>query len=181
MKINSLKYPPLKKIPENLIYHKIKGSNSADIPDLFIMFSTKEKNMSKLYCYKTTINKDGKNNVPSLYISLLFSNPQQCGLGTKMLNFAQTFSKKIGCEGNFHLISNSGMFPNKIPHIFYRKYGMNTEDALTNAKLDRFIRRKKDATYKDFPNIKMYYPPVEEKNKNNWKVFLTKLFTKLGI
>lgn len=49
------------------------------------------------------IERDGKTNVPSLYIWKIFSNPMKSGFGTKMLNFAKYYSEKKGLKGYFHL------------------------------------------------------------------------------
>lgn len=177
-----LSYKKIEQLPETLIYKSLKNGYSTKNTNTFVIFSTKNPDIkTTMVCRKNLICRDNKKNIPSLYIAKLISNPMQNGLGRKMLNFAKLHSKRCGCNGFFHLDADVGFQPNHIPHIFYRKMGMNTKDALINAKLDRWIKKRKNATYKDFPNIKMYYPPVETTNKNNWKVFLTKLFTKLGI
>ena len=67
----------------------------------------------------------------SVYVKYLMSPDSGLGLGTDFLNFVQAYSKKKGCKGYFHLYASASYTPTRIPHIFYRKYGMNTENAKT--------------------------------------------------
>ena len=173
--INFYKHPLIhkqaKQLPEVLIYQKLKSRVNTIVTDSFIMFKPQNsKIFSTMTCCKDYINRDGKENTPSLYISYLFSHPIRHGLGGKMLDFAKLHSKEVGCKGNFHLDACGGYLPNHIPHIFYRKSGMNTTSALINFKLDKFIKKQKKATYRDFSDVTMYYPPI--KINNNWiKIF----------
>lgn len=107
------------------------------------------------------IERDGKTNVPSLYIWKIFSKPMHNGFGTKMLNFAKYYSEKKGLKGFFHLDASSIFTPRSIPHIFYGKYGMNTKSPSLNKKIDFFIKNKKQATQEDIPSVMMYYPPIK--------------------
>lgn len=176
--INKLKYPPIKnslqkKIPEHLIYQFYSGTGAYLLHDTFVLFKPKE-DYKRCYmrCNTDFVHRIDKNKfVPSLYIFRLNSSPMKNGLGTKMLDFAQILSKKSGCNGYFHLSANSGFMPNAIPHVFYGKYGMNTESEKINDKINSFIKKNKDATYNDIPNINMFYPPIDftpwyEKIKN---------------
>ena len=170
--IRNIKYPPIKtpsikKLPETLIYRRpdiinAKGHKFAS----FVLFNTKNNNKTFMRCRPEKITRDKQENIPSLFISNIISSPQKCGLGTKMLDFARNFSKKIGCNGYFHLIADDCYTPNSIPHIFYWKYGMNTGFRRYNDKLDFFVMMNKKATYKDFPHLEMYYPPI--KNPKFW-------------
>lgn len=167
MNISHLKYPPLKsniqkKLPDKLIY-KTYTDYLEQTADTFIMFSTKKDSNDRaiMKCFPQLINRDGQKNVPSLYIWMLSSNCSGKGFGTAMLDFAIKYSKQIGCKGNLHLSSDVSFMPNRIPHIFYRKFGMSTKSASLDKKIDQFIAKGKNATYRDFDNVNMYYPPIK--------------------
>lgn len=167
MNISHLKYPPIKfkkfdKIPERLI-SKGQANYFGTKCDQFIMFSTEKgsNDHAIMRCFPELISRDGKNNVPSLYVWFISSNCSGKGFGSEMLDFARHYSKKIGCLGNLHLTSDVAFTPHRIPHIFYRKFGMSTKSAAIDKKLDKFIEAGKIATYKDFDNVDMYYPPIE--------------------
>lgn len=176
--LKTLKYPPIKsslqkKIPKHLIYQFFSGKGHYLLNDTFVLFDTKQDNKRcYMLCHSDWIDRIDKNKqVPSLYINKLKSNPIKNGLGTKMLDFAQIYSKRVDCNGYFHLSANSAYMPKAIPHIFYGKYGMNTESQEINNKIYGFIKKNKDATYRDLPNITMFYPPIDftpwyEKIKN---------------
>ena len=177
MKTYGLKYPPIKwQIPKHVIFHQTVGRHeiTGEIIDRFIMFSTKkgeEDIKAVLDCMVTTVDRDGMRNVPSVYVNKLMSPNSGRGLGTEFLNFVQNYSKKKGCNGYFHLFSSAGYSPRRIPHIFYRKYGMNTNDANVNKRLDKFIAKGKTADYYDFSDINMYYPPIKNPT-TSWQKFL---------
>lgn len=162
LKFPPIKNKPLKQLPEVLI-HKVPASFFDDeMVDTFVLFKTKNSSQrSIMKCYPSFVTRDGLEEVDSLYIWKLFSFPRRNGLGTKTLDFAQAYSKKVGCKGNFHLIASVGYMPNEVPHIFYRKYDMNTNDASVNKKMDKFIKKGRNATYLDFGNINMFYPPIK--------------------
>lgn len=168
MKTCGLKYPPIKwQIPKHLIFHQAVGRHevTGELVDRFVMVSTKkgEENVKAiLECMVSTVDRDGIKDVPSVYVNKIMSPSSGRGLGTEFLNFVQNYSKKHGCNGYFHLFSSAGYSPNRIPHIFYRKYGMNTNDAYVNRRLDRFIAKGKTANYCDFSDINMFYPPIKK-------------------
>lgn len=178
LKYAPIKYKPLKNLSEDLIYHtKVDYFNSSKI-DAFIMFNLKKSDRKAIMkCFPELIERDGRKNVPSLYISSLIATPMQSGLGTRMLDFAEYFSKKIGCNGYYHLEANSGYTPNSVPQIFYKKRGMNTKSPIVNQKLVFFICKNKNATYRDIPNIQMFYPPVKEKETFLEKIWRNFIFT----
>ena len=151
-----LKYPPLKrninkKLPEYLFWeHK----------DCVSMFSTKDPSKhGKMSLVKTTQSIKGRP-TPYILVLMLLSKPRKQGLGTKMLDYVQSFSKRQGCEGRFYLCADPQFTPKEAPHIFYRKYGMSTEYLEDDKKLDMFIKEGKNATIYDFSHQKMYYPPI---------------------
>ena len=117
-------------------------------------------------CRPTHVIK-GDEVIKSLYISDLYSSSRGCGIGTALLDFAQDLSRENGCGGNIHLVASGCYAPEKVPHLFYRKYGMNTGDKFIDNKIDRFIKTGKKATRLDFDEVKMFYPPVKYPKKNN--------------
>lgn len=181
--IQNLKYPPIKnslqkKLPEHLIYKFNSGPGNYLLQDIFVLFKTKEYyKRCYMRCYPDMVHRNDKSKfVPSLYIHQLLSQHKKSGLGTKMLDFAQIYSKKSGCNGYFHLSASSCYTPNSIPHIFYGKYGMNTESQSINNKINSFISKNKEATYRDIENVNMYYPPIEF---ISWQDKIKKFFTSL--
>ncbi len=163
--VDGLKYPPLKynsqKIPKNLIWH---SKDKYDVHYFSIFDTNNPAKYSRMACIKesTIIDEVEKT---SLYILKLFANPNRQGMGTKMLNLAKKISSDIGCEGRFHLCASGCFTPENVPHIFYRKFGMNCEIAQINSKMDEFIKEGKKATTNDFKRITMFYPPVTEKQE----------------
>lgn len=181
--INCLKYPPIKSslqktLPEHLVYEFPLVKFFHTVQDCFVMFKTKQpQKRCYMRCYPIQIiRKDMKSEIDSLYISNLISSPRRIGLGTKMLDFAQIYSKKIGCNGYFHLGACAGYSPDSIPHICYGKYGMNTESQKINKKIRNFIEKKKNATYKDIKNVMMFYPPIKFET---WSDKIKNFFTSL--
>lgn len=166
MKIQqNLCYLAKRKVPEHLIYHLGSGwrEASSGVVDRFVMFSTKkgESNMkATLECMKSTVNRDGLKNVPSVYVNRLMSSSSGKGFGTDLLNFVRVYSKRCGCNGYFHLYACGGYAPNRVPHVFYKKYGLNTEDATINKQLDKLVRKGKNGRYTNFNDMDMFYPPI---------------------
>jgi hypothetical protein len=166
IKLNNLRYSPIinsgakEKLPDSLIY--ASKTNIMDVCiDKFVLFPTKENKGEKaiMQCFPEQINKEGKI-VNSLYVWSLKSTKSGLGLGTRLLNFAKIHSKNLGLNGNIHLLSSSKRAPERIPHIFYRKFGMNTNDIYINHQLDKYIKEGKTATSRDFDSVLMYYPPI---------------------
>ena len=182
--ITSLKYLPIKsslqkKLPEEVIYQFSSTKENYMLQDVFMMFKTKQPG-KKCYmkCYPDLVERSDKNGmVSSLYVHKLLSLYRRIGLGTKMLDFAQVYSKKKGCNGYFHLSANAGYMPNSIPQIFYGKYGMNTESKSINNKIRKYVKNNKDATYNDIPNVTMFYPPIKFET---WYDKIKNFFTSLG-
>lgn len=182
MNISKLKFPPIKynfskNFPDRLIYHD-KYEYFDGYIDQFKMFSTKKSESGKwaiMRCFPERIDRDYLTDIPSLYIQMLVSNCSGSGFGTSMLNFAKNYSKKLGCGGRFHLSADVNLMPNRVPHPFYKKYGMNTGVPKIDFKIDRFVESGKDATYQDFHTVEMYYPPIKSKKKT----FLSSVFYKI--
>lgn len=179
MNISKLKFLPVKyKITDKIVYNKAQKKYFGQKVDCFVMFSTKKSDAGKyalMNCFPEYIERDGMKKVPSLYVQYLFSIPQNSGFGTAMLDFARIYSKQIGCGGYIHLSADNAYMPNRVPHPFYKKYGMNTGIPKIDKKIDRFIKKDKDATHNDFKMITMYYPPVKPP-ESKFRKFLNKLF-----
>ncbi len=173
-----LKYAPIKRktiktFPKALIYHQLKSPQ-----DRFILFPTNKSEFGKhviMECAKEFINRKDIGYTASLCIDKLISTCCGKGYGTEMLNFAKFYSKKTGCNGFLHLFADGCYNPHRLPHIFYRKYGMSTIDPKIDKKLDKLIAKNKNATYKDFKTEKMYYPPIKHP-KSKLLQFFDKLF-----
>jgi hypothetical protein len=166
IKLNNLKYPPIKnyggrgKLPDSLVFaSKIKFMDA--YIDKFVLISTKgnKGEHAIMKCFPEQIDREGKT-IKSLYVWTLKSSKSGLGLGSRLLNFAKIHSQRIGLNGNFHLISSSERSPERIPHIFYKKFGMNTDCQSINNRLDKFIKEGKTATIEDFSSIRMFYPPI---------------------
>ena len=118
--------------------------------------------------------------VRSMYIGELHTSSMHKGAGTALLDHALSLCGEEDCVG-IHLVASGCYSRDRVPHIFYRKYGMNTGDRKLDKKMDMFIRTGKIATYKDFKEVKMFYPPVEYPKKNTvlHKIFrcLKNIFT----
>ncbi len=128
---------------------------------IFDFYSVKDNaKLGTLVCHKSELqirpNYDGK----VLAIDFLEVTNRNQGLGTKILKFAEEYSKQIGCKGYMTVKADGTFMPERIPHIFYRKYGFSTLEKKTDKKLDKFIRQKTNATKKDFPCLLMHYPNV---------------------
>ena len=165
-----LKYPPLKsevnkKIPKYLFWEHKDCFDTWDVS----VFSTKDPSKrGMMSLIKTTQPIKGRP-TPYILVQMLLSKPRKQGLGTKMLDYAQNFSKRNGCEGRFYLCADPQFTPNEAPHIFYRKYGMNTGCIEDDKKIDTFIKEGKNATIKDLQHMKMYYPPIPSVEKQESK------------
>ena len=156
-----LKYPPIKPkaITDLLIYTHQNKTPLGTTRIRGKMYSlSKGKECATFMC--ETDSLELKTEKPSLYIDFLKSYERNKGYGTKLLNYAILLSKELGCDGNIYLNATEVLSPKSVPHIFYRKFGMNTGNKNIDKKLDKFIRKGKNATEKDFQSINMYYPPI---------------------
>ncbi len=172
-----LKFPPIKQnsIPENLIYNSFFYSQGKKLRTS-TMFDTKTGKRCALMCHIPAFVKAGDEIRKSLYITYIVSFIKNKGYGTKMLNFAKKISAQNDCNGYFHLEANGSLMPMKIPHIFYRKYGMNTGDKKIDKKLDKFIKKNKIAKINDFENIFMFYPQINSQKNEKFFQKLKKIF-----
>ena len=132
--------------------------------DVFEIYDMdKTKRLGTLVCHKSELplRPDYKNSV--LAIDFLEVTTKNEGLGTKILKFAQEYSKQIGCNGYLTVKADGSLLPQRIPHIFYRKFGFSTFDKKIDMKLDKFVSKNINATIKDFPCLLMHYPPNPNK------------------
>lgn len=152
------------EFPDKLIYQKTAYLYNNKL-ETFIMFSTKKgnKNQAVMKCFADRINRDNKRDIPSLNIWKLASTNSGQGFGTALINFAKKFSKKIGCEGNIHLLADTSFSTGRVPHPFYIKMGMNCADKSINKKIQKFIAKNKNMMPKDVESVYMYYPPLNLK------------------
>ena len=132
---------------------------------IFEMYSEdKSKKLGTLVCHKSELplrpNYDGS----VLAIDFLLVNDRNKGTGTKILKFAEDLSRQMGCKGYMTLKADGSYTPNSVPHIFYRKFGFSAFDKKTDKKFDKFIRQNRQATWRDFPNLLMHYPPAPQKH-----------------
>lgn len=181
IKNTMLRFPPIKpkKLPECLIY-KIQNQVTYNKTHYIArIISLKEKTVKgEIVFYPSYAYRKGGEREPSIFIYWLKIFDRKKGYGTKLLNYIKNYSKQIGCKGNFWLDSSACLLPNEAPHTFYRKYGMTSDSKKTDKLLDKFIKKNKIPTYKDMPEILMYYPEHKIEKKNIFKRIWNKLFFK---
>ncbi len=148
-------------IPNILIYTVKKPLQNGSFRYYSKMFNLKSgKVLACMNSEKELVERENATSY-SLYVDVLKCIRKRQGFGTKMMKFAENLSRRLGCNGNIHLIASSELSPREVPHIFYRKYGMNSGNYEYDRKMDKFIRKNKKATIKDFPSRVMYYPPIK--------------------
>ncbi len=175
----------------NYYFGPIKNNNK-NIPDTLIYKTIKQdKNTKQLYEHYTAFNKNGKitgiidgymetirplvgdpffpgfKKKKSFYVYYIRS--KEHNFGNKLLDFAQITSKKKGGEGRFHLIASDRYNIKKKPHIFYRKYGMNSLYTEAIRDIDKYIKGKIKLDDLELTDIPMYFIPEELKKKS--KIF----------
>ncbi len=132
--------------------------------DVFNIYDLNKLNkLGILVCHKSELPLRPNYENSVLAIDFLEVTSQNKGLGTKILKFAEEYSKQIGCKGYLTLKADGSFMPQRIPHIFYRKFGFSTFDKKTDKILDKFIAKNLNATSKDFPCLLMHYPPKPNK------------------
>ena len=116
-----------------------------------------------MVCHKSELPLRPNYENSVLAIDFLEVTTKNKGIGTKILKFAENYSKQIGCNGYLTIKADGSFMPKKIPHIFYRKFGFSTFDKKFDIKLDKFIAQNTYATTNDFPCLLMHYPPLSKK------------------
>ena len=132
--------------------------------DVFDIYNLdKTIRLGTLVCHKSELPLRPNYEKSVLAIDFLEVTTKNEGLGTKILKFAEEYSKQIGCNGYLTVKADGSLLPQKIPHTFYRKFGFSTFDKKIDVKLDKFISKNINATIKDFPCLLMHYPPQPKK------------------
>ncbi|MBR5555357.1 GNAT family N-acetyltransferase [bacterium] len=144
---------PLKKIPQILISNPMNGPT-------YKMYDLKSNRIVGRMIAHPFCSRFGEEN--TLFIRSLIISQQRKGFGTKFLDFATHLSKEKGLGGRLELLAaTTNADPLNPPHIFYRKYGFTTDDKKLLKKIDRYIRLKKQLSYKTTPPRYMYYRPED--------------------
>lgn len=187
--INNNYFGPIKnnnrKLPEFLIYKTIrKYDKTNQTYEHYTAFNKNGKVIGIIDGNMETIHPiigdpffPGFKKMKSFYIYYLRS--KEHNFGNKLLDFVQIISKKNGGEGKFHLIASDRYNIKKPPHIFYRKYGMNSLYTEIIRDIDRYIKGKINLEDMELIDIPMYFIPKDiKKQKNNPKI-LPKIINKL--
>ena len=160
----------LKTMPEYLFYlNKVYGDMRPPLYNYYAVSTKSGRKAGQISLFKTNLRHRPDYSGPSLGIGFISATPMQKGVGTVMMNFAKNISKKWGCNGYICLSADVGESPNAVPHLFYRKNGFTTLNREVDRKMDKFINKGKVATYKDFRNELMLFPPPEQPQKGFWK------------
>lgn len=176
LKSSYLKFPPLnpQKLPDTLIYHTKYRYLLKSAEKFYIFPTKKEKDCNELgtmICYKSYYFHNWKK-IPALYVSWLSSEPSGKGFGSKLLDFAQHYSQEIGCGGRIYLHASSDVSPYRIPHPFYRKYGLNTGKRYLDKMLDKDLQHPiRTLTADDYNTELMYYPPISYEKVSLYQKF----------
>ena len=162
--VKSVNRQPIQKLPEYLFY--LNRANYVMNPPIFNYRAISTKTgrlMGDISCHKSDIQLRPDYEGTSLAIDYLASYPMKKGVGTTMINFAKTLSKKWGCNGYILLKADNSIFPSAVPHLFYRKMGFTTLNKKTDKKIDKFIKKGVSATKKDFRTDLMFFPQPKQK------------------
>ena len=152
------------KIASDFVYEHTVNKVMHPNQDIFSVYdSDKSNKLGTLVCHKSELPLRPNYENSVLAIDFLEVTPKNKGVGTKILKFAEEYSRQTGCNGYLIVKADGSFMPERIPHIFYRKFGFSTFNKETDKKLDKFITRKLNATNKDFPCLLMHYPPQAEK------------------
>lgn len=164
-----------KKIPETLFYKTLISDDEYGKPyEHYISFNKKGKITGIIDGTMETINPlagspffPGLKKFKSFYIYYLRSHEHN--FGNNLLDFVQKISKKNGGEGRFHLIASDCYNTKKPPHIFYRKYGMDSQYTEITREIDKYIKgeiKLEDINLIDTP---MYFIPNKSKQNKTIK------------
>ncbi len=152
-KVSPLKY---------LVYQKHNKHCFRQEECFLILSRNNQSERAVMYCNPEEVYRKDMGWVQSLFISYLNTGENSGkGLGTMLLDIARQYSQEMGLGGRFHLEAGSLYNSEQVPHIFYRKYGMNTGRPSIDRKMDSFVRKRKKATNLDFKIMPMFYPPIE--------------------
>ena len=164
--INSSNYigplkPKYNKIPDTLFY----GAQALDADNRlynhYCAFNKEGKVLGVIDGKMETLHPLDETYFPGLKkirsFNVYYIRSHQHNFGKNLLDFVQVLSRQNGGEGRFHLIASDCYNVDKPPHIFYRKYGMNSinEDVIRN--IDKFISGLIPKENLETIDIPMYY------------------------
>lgn len=165
----------------DLVYEHTINKVMHPCQHIFDFYSdTKKNKLGTLVCHKSELQIRPNHNDNVLAIDFIEVTNKNQGFGTKILKFAEEYSKQIGCKGFMTLKADGSYTPEKIPHVFYRKFGFSTLEKSTDKKLDIFIKQKLNATTNDFPCLLMHFP-IPDKEPSGLKRILSLLKQMLKI
>ena len=166
------------KLPDHLIYRTQKQISYDKIIQIARIISLKDGQLKgAVEFFPALAYRNGSKKEPSVFIYVLQVFDRKKGYGTKLLNYVKNYSKEIGCNGNLWLDSSPCLLPQEIPHTFYRKFGMTTDNKKIDKQLDKFIKQHKIPTHRDMCEVLMFYPENKPEPKENiFKRIWKKLF-----
>lgn len=168
-----------KSFPEKLIYLKRTLPTPSQHRE-YVLIGKKGQVDGELVCGISSYPHWRKDyNGKTLTVDFIKANEYNKKNGTYLLNFAKNLSKQLGCNGYILLKADTSFTPNRIPHLFYRKNDFTSLEKKYDAKMDKFIKAKKDARHTDFPSLLMYYPKPKEEKENNFLGKFKKIFSAL--
>lgn len=174
-----------KKIPETLFYKTLRSDEEYGKPfEHYIAFNKKGKITGIIDGAMETIHPlvgspffPGFKKFKSFYVYYLRSHEHN--FGNNLLDFVQKISKQNGGKGRFHLIASDCYNPQKPPHIFYRKYGMDSLYTEIIRDIDKYIKGKIKLEDLDLIDTPMYFIPKESKPKPNNNIKIQNIIKKI--
>ena len=174
-----------KKIPEILFYKTLRSNSEYGKPyEHYVAFNKKGKITGIIDGTIETIHPSvgpqffpELKDVKSFYVYYLRSHEHN--FGNNLLDFVQKISKKNGGKGRFHLIASDCYNAKKPPHIFYRKYGMDSLYTEITREIDKHIKGKIKLEDMNLIDIPMYFIPKEPKQKTNNTIKIQNIIKKI--
>ncbi|MBE7712465.1 MAG: GNAT family N-acetyltransferase [Cyanobacteria bacterium SIG26] len=150
------------KLPDRLVYFHTKKQRWGTVEHNFKIISKySSKLLGEMVCVPSKVYRKDVGEVNSLYIEYLSANKNiGQGVGRDLFNLAKIHSEQVGCGGYIYLESSDRLLPDKAPHTFYRKMGMNTGIKWVDEVLDVYISSGKYLQKGDLPILRMHYPPI---------------------
>lgn len=161
------KIKPIKISSNRLICLKSINKLTNPVQAQFVVFSKKTGEVEgEMLCHKSNMVLRDDYSGKSLAIDFLKANKMKQGAGRALINFAKELSKLWGCNGYIFLKADPSFTPNSAPHVFYRKCGFSTLEKDFDSKIDKYIKKNKNARWKDMPNKLMFFPPKKDEKQN---------------
>ena len=169
----------LSNIPKHLIYQRRKFQQlEGDAVELVAFTTGKNKAKAEMICSKRYTELIPEYKGQCVFVNYIASSKSGSGLGTALIDFAKKMSHKNGCNGYLLLSADCSFTPSRVPHLFYRKLGFESLRPDYNKKMDKFIKKGKCATHRDFNRCLMFFNPyksIMNSNKENWFSLITKI------